>query len=114
MTQPGVPDPGTRPTTDGGKPLLPVAGLGAAFTRGTNPTALDAAINAGGDSIAAPLNAVRAWISDRHNWVRVAWFGGGIVMFAIGAAMLAGRPAGQAIATVVPAGKAAKAVKAIT
>lgn len=35
------------------------------------------------------ITAVRAWVSDRHNWVRVAWFSGGVVLFVVGASMLA-------------------------
>jgi hypothetical protein len=57
-------------------------------------------INNAVKTVTAPLSgledsatAVRAWISNRHNWVRVMWFGGGVICFAIGAAMLAGRPA---------------------
>jgi hypothetical protein len=107
---PGVPDPGTRPPK---------------IETGTGPgNALLAGVNAlGGPGAVANLNpfsgldatvsAARAWVSDRHNWTRIMWFGGGVVCFAVGVAMLAGRPAGQAITTVVPAGKAVKALGAV-
>jgi hypothetical protein len=105
---PGVPDPGTRP------PKIDVGtGPGNAIVAGAQ-TALS--VTPLGD-LSDGLNAIRAWISNRHNWVRVMWFGGGVVMFAIGAAMLArpaAAPVARAVSTVVPAGKAATAVKAAT
>lgn len=111
---PGVPDPGVRPTPN---PQVPgqspqtqprTGGLAGAVTDALNPfTGLD-------DS----LTAVRAWISDRHNWVRVSWVVGGVAMFVAGVLMIGGRTAGKAAGTVVqtvlPAGKAAKAVKKVT
>lgn len=116
MTGP-VPDPGTRP------PQVPIPNL-----PGPGGAAVNAAGAAANAATAAATNvlpdlgigenitAVRAWISDRHNWVRVMWFGGGVVLFAVGAAMIA-RPATQSAAqaamTVIPAGKAATAAKAV-
>lgn len=69
----------------------------------------------GADAAASLIDgvvAVRRWISDRHNWTRVAWFGAGVVLVLTGAAMLARKPI-QAAVTAVPVGKAAKAVKAV-
>lgn len=117
MTAPGVPDPGTRPVPNpGSKVQLPTAGLGKAFEKGANPTRVDRALNnaAGGvmqlDDVAA---AAHAWISDRHNWVRVMWFAGGVICVAVGVAMLAQRPATEVASKVVPAGKAVSAVKKV-
>jgi hypothetical protein len=107
---PGVPDPGTRP------PKVPtnLPGIGGAVVGGVGVVA-DAQTAAGQQlddllGIGSSVAAARAWISDRHNLVRVAWFGGGVICFAIGAAMLA-RPAASAAATVIPAGKVARALK---
>ncbi|MGE5827532.1 MAG: hypothetical protein ACM30G_04105 [Micromonosporaceae bacterium] len=36
--------------------------------------------------------AARRWISDRHNWVRVAWVVSGFVLIATGVAWMARRP----------------------
>ena len=41
------------------------------------------------------LGAVKRWISDRHNWVRVGWFVGGVVLMVGGVAVMAGKPAVQ-------------------
>lgn len=63
------------------------------------------------------VTAVRRWVSDRHNWTRVAWFGAGVTLMMIGAGMI-GRPVAQkavrAAATAVPTGKIATAVKGAT
>lgn len=109
---PGVPDPGVRPTTDPNVPApspqtQPRTGGVVGAIGDLNPfSGLD-------DS----LTAVRAWISDRHNWVRVSWVTGGVAMFVAGVLMMGGRSAGKAagtvVQTVVPAGKAAKAVKKV-
>lgn len=114
MTAPGVPDPGTRPKVDVG------TGAGNAILNGLNAIGGPEKVNQTVKTVTAPLSgledattAVRAWVSDRHNWVRVMWFGGGVICFAIGAAMLAGRPVSAAVTTVLPAGKAMKAVKSV-
>lgn len=61
-----------------------------------------------GDAVAT-LQAARAWISDRHNWTRVAWFAGGSVMFTVGALMLGERPIANATTAVVkPVGRVVK------
>lgn len=55
------------------------------------------------------ITAVRKWISNRHNWTRVAWFAGGSAMFTIGAVMVGERPLSQGITSVVqPVGKVVK------
>ena len=36
--------------------------------------------------------AVRRWISDRHNWVRVVWVVGGFSLMVTGAMLMARRP----------------------
>jgi hypothetical protein len=49
--------------------------------------------------------AVRRWISDRHNWVRVGWFVGGSLLLWAGVVVLARKPI---IATAQGAGTAVK------
>lgn len=49
--------------------------------------------------IGAGIGAVRRWVSDRHNWVRVAWTVGGLVLMASGVAVMAGKPAASAVRT---------------
>lgn len=44
--------------------------------------------------VTAPFDAARAWVSDRHNIVRVAWVGSGLVLFAIGVHQLIQRATG--------------------
>lgn len=45
------------------------------------------------------VRAVRAWISNRHNWVRVAWFLSGAAMFTVGVVMIGERPIAKATAS---------------
>jgi hypothetical protein len=53
--------------------------------------------------------AIRAWITDRHNWTRVGWFLAGAVMFTVGAVMLGERPIAAAANTVAaPVGRVVK------
>lgn len=42
--------------------------------------------------ITGALTATRRWVSDRHNWVRVAWTVSGLVMIYVGVVVLARRP----------------------
>lgn len=51
------------------------------------------------------VRAVRAWISNRHNWVRVGWFLSGAAMFTIGLVLIGERPIGKVAGA---AGEAAK------
>lgn len=117
---PGVPDPGVRPTLD------PPAGPGTPQTQPRTGGAIGAAGEAVGglldslnpfSDLTDSLSAVRRWVSDRHNWVRVSWVVGGASMFTVGVIMMAGRPvgktAGAAVQLVTPAGKAVKAAKAV-
>lgn len=107
MTAPGVPDPGTRPP---GVPLPPISGIGAAVAAGINPTGIDGVLNqatAGVRNVDQVLTAAQAWVSDRHNWTRVIWFGAGVICFAVGAAMLARGPAAK-VMSVAPTGQAVK------
>lgn len=55
--------------------------------------------------------AVRAWVSTRHNWVRVSWFLSGALMFAVGAVMLGERPVSAGVKGVTaPVGSVVKSV----
>jgi hypothetical protein len=61
----------------------------------------------GGDlgDVTDTVRAVRAWVSNRHNWVRVAWFLSGAAMFTVGVVMVGTRPlepAVKAVAKVIP------------
>lgn len=51
------------------------------------------------------VTAVRRWVSDRHNWVRVGWFVGGSLLLWAGVLVLARKPI---VATAKGAGAAAK------
>jgi hypothetical protein len=42
--------------------------------------------------LSASLHAARAWLSDRHNWVRIAWTGMGVALIYGGVIVLARRP----------------------
>lgn len=55
----------------------------------------------GGDlgDITDGVRAIRAWISNRHNWVRVAWFLSGAAMFTVGVVLLGERPIEQGAAS---------------
>jgi hypothetical protein len=96
------------------------AGVGGAVA-GVIAGGAEAAASAGGDILGAlpgadtlgtltdTARAVRAWVSDRHNWTRVAWFASGSVMFTVGALMLGERPAAKATTAVVaPVGRVVK------
>lgn len=76
--------------------------------RGAASTATSAAgaIGQGVGDITDSVRAVRAWISNRHNWVRVAWFLSGAAMFTVGVVLLGERPAAKAAATVEKVAKA--------
>lgn len=52
------------------------------WVEGLIPGASEA--HAGVDAVVA----VRRWISDRHNWVRMGWFAAGLAMIYIGAAWM--------------------------
>lgn len=59
--------------------------------------------------------AIRRWTSVRHNWTRVLWFVGGSALMLLGGIMLLSPSVdtvAQAVTTVVPEAKAAKAVAA--
>jgi hypothetical protein len=51
------------------------------------------------------IRAVRAWISNRHNWVRTAWFLSGAALFTVGAVMIGERPIAKTAGTVAKAAK---------
>lgn len=59
----------------------------------------------GGDlgDITDTVRAVRAWVSNRHNWVRVAWFLSGAAMFTVGVVMLGERPLAPVLKTAAKA-----------
>lgn len=64
------------------------------------------------DAIADGVSAVRRWIADRHNWIRVIWTVSGFALM-IGGAMVISRPvarAGKVTSTLVT-GTVGKAVK---
>lgn len=58
-------------------------------------TVVNAAVGAlpGGDTV----DAVRRWVGDRHNWVRVGWFGAGVVLIVAGVIVIANRATGGAV-----------------
>lgn len=85
-------------------------GAGAQEITGLIPGA-DAA-NAAIDGIAA----TRRWLSDRHNWTRVAWTVGGAMLMYYGMLLLAApKVTGvvEKVSNIVPAGKVANATKAV-
>jgi len=98
-----------------------VAGIISSLTGGAKNAANSAASDASnalkgvvpgasqlGD-ITDEARAVRAWITNRHNWTRVAWFLGGSVMFTVGAVMVGERPVANATnAVVAPVGRIVK------
>lgn len=91
------------------------AAVAAAAVDAANTVANNASKIPGVDQlgdVADGARAVRAWISDRHNWTRVAWFGAGVVMFTVGAVMVGERPLANATASVArPVGNVVKSVK---
>lgn len=115
----GVPDTGTRPTAAPSAPASPQTQPGGTSLGDRVGDALSGATDALNPFSGAvdAVEAVRAWVTRRHNWVRVAWVIGGVNMFAIGVLMLAGRPAakaaGTAVQLVIPGGKAVKAASAV-
>lgn len=70
------------------------------------------AVNAGLDAVMA----VRRWMSDRHNWVRIGYFGAGLAMIYIGAAWLAKPAVTAAVSGVtdIVVGPAKKVVKGVS
>lgn len=52
---------------------------------------------AGLDALGDAAGAARAWVADRHNWVRVGWVVAGVVLFGIGLNALASRATGGAV-----------------
>lgn len=55
--------------------------------------------------------AIRAWISNRHNWTRVAWFLSGAALFTIGAVMVGERPLSNGVTAVTkPVGRVVHSV----
>jgi hypothetical protein len=65
------------------------------------------------DAVGENLSAVRRWISDRHNWVRVGWAGVGLAAIVVGGTIMARKSiaAGAKVVTkAIPAGKVAKAL----
>lgn len=86
-----------------------VGAVGAAVKQ---TTAAGVSIVPGVDQLGGVIDAVRAvraWSADRHNWVRVAWFLSGSVMFTVGAVMVGERPVASAAAGVVkPVGRVVK------
>lgn len=59
-------------------------------------------------TLAADLELVRAWISDRHNWTRVGWAVGGFILLGIGMFMVA-RPVVEPAAKTAAKGAATAA-----
>lgn len=49
------------------------------------------------NSVADAATAVRRWVSERHNWVRVSWFITGVTIAWIGVVVLARKPIGGAM-----------------
>lgn len=123
---PGVPDPGVRPVPSPSPQTAPKP----APTTGAKPGVIDGVINGVKDGVDAltpslpsipgigvvsnigdGITAVRAWISNRHNWTRVAWFAAGSAMFTVGAVMVGERPLSQGVTSVAqPVGKVVKSV----
>lgn len=97
-----------------------VAGIAGLFGKGAK--AAVEGIIPGADAANAAIDgivATRRWLSDRHNWTRVAWTLGGAFLMYMGVLMLAkpqiesaAQAAGKVL-DVVPVGKAAKAAKAV-
>lgn len=97
--------PGERTPTPGTGGIGGVV-TGAAALGGPGGAAAVAAGQKVAQKVQAPVDsldalkdgaaAVRRWVSDRHNWVRVTWFSGGLVCFVVGAVMVAGKPAASA------------------
>jgi hypothetical protein len=104
---------GTKPWT---------SSIGCWLPKVSNPTPVGAALGAAADVVTSPVealvsglgamleavNRVGAWMSEPHNWTRVAYVvGGAVVVVAAGAAIASDTKAGQ---TVIQTGtKAAKA-----
>lgn len=122
MAQPRTPDPGAI-----GDAFAELLGGGLGYgapdtdkvTAGANQAASIADATGVGDAVDG-IRAVRRWVSDRHNWIRVGYFLGGAWLFGVGAVMVAGRPASKAAAPIVnlatgaaPTGRIGKAVKAV-
>lgn len=107
-----APSPGPAPGTDTGVPKT-----------GTSPTDTGSSLLDQIKQAVTPswlsglddgITAVRTWISDRHNWVRVGWFAAGGAMLTIGFVMVAERPVMKAADSVVkPVGNIVKEVKPI-
>lgn len=90
----------TGPLTPGG---IGVAGAEAGAAAGKAAKAAGSAVGSGlssASSILDPLQSVRAWVSDRHNLVRVAWVGAGIVLWALGMHALVQRATGLSASAV--------------
>lgn len=85
------------------------------------PAAVDAAASIPktlGDAVQF-IGAGRDWLGDRHNWTRIAWFAGGILLTYVGVILAtrplvkkAAEPIAQVVGAVVPVGKVAKAAGA--
>lgn len=103
-----VPDTGSRPTPNVGAGKAQTQPRTGGLVGGVKDAVTDVLNPFSG--VEATVSAIRAWSTDRHNWVRVAWFVGGVGMIGVGIAMLGGRQAGAAVTTVIPMGKAAKLV----
>lgn len=84
-------------------PIEPGAlAVGATATAAVAGAASKASGVLGGDlgDITDGVRAIRAWVSNRHNWVRVAWFLSGAAMFTVGVVLLGERPVAQGAASV--------------
>jgi hypothetical protein len=83
----------------------PVGAAGALVDAAASPVA---ALVSGLQAMLEAVNRVGAWVSEPHNWTRVAYVvGGAVVVVAAGAAIASDTKAGQ---TVIQTGtKAAKA-----
>lgn len=101
-----IPDPGGVGAGIAGAIGSVAAGVAGAV--GSAASSVIPGVDQLGD-VADTARAVRAWVSNRHNWTRVAWFAGGSVMFTVGALMVGERPIATATTAVVqPVGKVVK------
>lgn len=77
-------------------PIGPAAATGAAAGAAVGGAITDAREAAGNLPGLAEISAARAWMANRHNWVRVGWFVGGLVLMIAGAVTFAERATGGA------------------
>lgn len=93
-------------------PLAGILGAKRAVTKVVTENPLVQGAEAANTALDAIASA-RRWTSDRHNWIRVIWFGSGVVLI-LGGLVLLAKPAvsgviGSAV-DVLPVGKVVKKV----